>query len=154
MKLSKKWECIQAGELGQKQKDVVGDSAISQLPQFKAVEMQKTRFCDLKFQLGAAYLYCHQGDCKHTIVIRDMRLIHPEDVLSRAAYPIVTFQQKTRAQKCCVCKIYRATKVTLDDKWAKENPCYFCDNCYFLLHYSKDSSLLYSDFSVYDYHHD
>ncbi|KAL3742404.1 hypothetical protein ACJRO7_017819 [Eucalyptus globulus] len=150
----KKWECIQAGELGQKQKDVVGDSAISQLPQFKAVEMQKTRFCDLKFQLGAAYLYCHQGDCKHTIVIRDMRLIHPEDVLSRAAYPIVTFQQKTRAQKCCVCKIYRATKVTLDDKWAKENPCYFCDNCYFLLHYSKDSSLLYSDFSVYDYHHD
>ncbi|KAI6704182.1 hypothetical protein NL676_013318 [Syzygium grande] len=150
----KKWECILAGELGQKQKDVVGDTAISQLPQFKTVEMQKTRFCDLKFQLGAAYLYCHQGDCKHTIVIRDMRLIHPEDVHNRAAYPIVTFQQKTRAQKCCVCKIYRATKVTLDDKWAKENPCYFCDNCYFLLHYSKDSSLLYSDFSVYDYHHD
>lgn len=56
----KKWECILAGELGQKQKDVVGDTAISQLPQFKAVEMQKTRFCDLKFQLGAAYLYCHQ----------------------------------------------------------------------------------------------
>ncbi|XP_048141137.1 snRNA-activating protein complex subunit isoform X2 [Rhodamnia argentea] len=150
----KKWECIQAGEMGQKQKDVVGDSAISQLPQFKAVEMQKTRFYDLKLQLGAGYLYCHQGDCKHTIVIRDMRLIHPEDVHNRAAYPIVTFQQKTRAQKCCVCKIYRATKVTLDDKWAKENPCYYCDNCYFLLHYSKDSSLLYGDFSVYDYHHD
>ena len=38
-------------------------------------------------------------------------------------------------------------KVTVDDKWAQTNPCYFCDNCYYLLHY-KDGSLLYSDFCV------
>lgn len=94
-----------------------------------------------------------QGDCKHTIVIRDMRLVHPEDVQNRAAYPIAIFQLKPRVQKCYVCKIYRATKVTVDDKWAQGNPCYFCDNCYYLLHY-KDGSLVYSDFSVYDYLHD
>lgn len=87
-------------------------------------------------------------------MIRDMRLFHPEDVGDRAAYPILTFQLKSRVQKCCVCKIYRATKVTVDDKWAPENPCYFCDNCYFLLHYSEDGSLLYKEFSVYDYHHE
>ncbi|KAL9451972.1 hypothetical protein AB3S75_007888 [Citrus x aurantiifolia] len=86
------------------------------------------------------YLYCHQGDCKHTIVIRDMRLIHPEDVHSRAAYPIVTFKLKQRSQKCSVCKIYMAAKVTVDDKWAQGNPCYFCDYCYSLLH-SKDGNL-------------
>lgn len=97
--------------------------------------------------------YFVQGDCKHTIVIRDMRLVHPEDVQNQAAYPIVVFQLKPRVQKCHVCKIYRATKVTVDDKWAQGNPCYFCDNCYYLLHY-KDGSLVYSDFSVYDYLHD
>lgn len=148
----KKWECIITGELQQKQKAIIGDVA-SQLPHFKAVDMQKTRFCDLKFSLGAGYQYCHQGDCKHTIVIRDMRLVHPEDVQNRAAYPIAIFQLKPRVQKCYVCKIYRATKVTVDDKWAQGNPCYFCDNCYYLLHY-KDGSLVYSDFSVYDYLHD
>lgn len=95
-----------------------------------------------------------QGNCKHTIVIRDMRFIHPEDVQNRAGYPIVLFQLKFRVQKCNICKIYRATKVTVNDKWALKNPCYFCKDCYFLLHYGKDESLLYSDFSVYDYLHD
>ncbi|XP_035544201.1 snRNA-activating protein complex subunit-like isoform X3 [Juglans regia] len=150
----KKWESITTGELQQKQKAIVGDVTGLQLPQFKAVDMHMTRFCDLRFRLGVGYLYCHQGDCKHAIVIRDMRLIHPEDVHNRAGYPIVLFQLKSRVQKCDVCKIYRATKVTVDDKWAQKNPCYFCKDCYFLLHYGKDESLLYNDFSVYDYQHD
>ncbi|KAG2688757.1 hypothetical protein I3760_09G110100 [Carya illinoinensis] len=150
----KKWESITTGELQQKQKAIVGAVTGLQLPQFKAVDMHMTRFCDLTFRLGAGYLYCHQGDCKHAIVIRDMRLIHSEDVHNRAGYPIVLFQLKSRVQKCDVCKIYRATKVTVDDKWAQKNPCYFCKDCYFLLHYGKDESLLYNDFSVYDYQHD
>lgn len=94
-----------------------------------------------------------QGNCKHIIVIRDMRLIHSEDIHNRAAYPIVTFQLKHRPQKCNVCKIYLATKVTVDDKWAQENPCYFCDYCYSLLHYI-DGPLTDNDFSVYDYSQD
>ncbi|XP_059439999.1 snRNA-activating protein complex subunit isoform X2 [Corylus avellana] len=151
----KKWECIITGELPQKQKAIIGDDVTGlQLPQFKAADMHRIRFCDLGFRLGAGYLYCHQGDCKHTIVIRDMRLVHPEDVHNRAGYPIVVFQLKFRVQKCDVCNIYRAAKVTVDDKLAPENPCYFCRDCYFLLHYGKDESLLYSDFSVYDYQHD
>ncbi|KAK3218723.1 hypothetical protein Dsin_012693 [Dipteronia sinensis] len=106
----KKWECIINGELQQKQRVVLGSVSASHLPHFKAIDMHKARFCDLRFRLGAGYLYCHQGDCKHTIVIRDMRLIHPEDIHNRAAYPIVIFQIKQRVQKCNVCKIYRATK--------------------------------------------
>ncbi|KAJ9181672.1 hypothetical protein P3X46_009776 [Hevea brasiliensis] len=150
----RKWECIISGELQRKQKAVIGEVTTSQLPQFRRVDMQKTRFCDLRFRLGAGYLYCHQGDCKHTIVIRDLRLIHPEDVQNRAAYPIVIFQLKLRFQKCNVCNIFRATKVTVDDKWTPDNPCYFCNDCYYLLHYSENGSLLYSDFSTYDYLHD
>ncbi|XP_050383015.1 snRNA-activating protein complex subunit-like [Argentina anserina] len=150
----KKWECILAGKMQKKEKAVVGDITGSKLPRFQAADMHKTQFCDLKFQVGAGYLYCHQGDCRHTIVIRDMRLLHPEDIQNRAVYPILLFQVKLQEQKCKVCRIYRATKMTVNDKWAPENPCYFCDNCYFLLHYTKDGSLQYQDFEVHDYHHD
>ncbi|WVZ10817.1 hypothetical protein V8G54_015347 [Vigna mungo] len=150
----KKWEYIITGELQKKQKAIMGEQSASQLPHFRSIEMQKLRFCDLSFQLGAGYLYCHQGNCTHTLVIRDMRLIHPDDVNNRALYPIITFQLKLRFQKCSVCKIFRATKITVDDKWTPENPCYFCDECFSLLHQAEDGSALYTDFVEYDYNHD
>ena len=63
----KKWECIITGELQQKQKAIVGDVTGLRLPHFKAVNMHMTRFCDLKFRLGAGYLYCHQVPFSVTI---------------------------------------------------------------------------------------
>ncbi|KAI3669633.1 hypothetical protein L6452_40941 [Arctium lappa] len=148
-----KWECIISGELQQKQKEFLGSGNGPKLPRLKALPMQATCFCDLRFRLGAGYLYCHQGDCKHVMVIRDMRLIHPQDVHNRAAYPLIMFQSKVRFQKCSSCKIYKAVKVTVDDKWAPENPCYFCGICYYMLHYS-NNELIYNDFKVFDYIHD
>nr|GEZ06422.1 hypothetical protein [Tanacetum cinerariifolium] len=148
-----KWECITSGSLLPKEKEFLGSGNGPKMPQFKAHSMQKTRFCDINFRLGAGYLYCHQGECKHLMVIRDMRLIHPEDVQNRAAYPLILFQSKLRFQKCSCCKIFKAVKVTTDDKRAPENPCYFCDVCYYMLHY-KDDQLLYEEFNVFDYIHD
>ncbi|KAL2895646.1 snRNA-activating protein complex subunit [Bienertia sinuspersici] len=141
-----KWNSILSG-VGKGRKVPLGSKQVLNLPNFRSVDMHKTRFCDLGFRLGSGYLYCHQ----HIIVIRDMRLIHPEDVQTRAAYPLLVYQQKTVLKKCSVCRIYKATKVTLDDKLAGENPCYFCDNCYYLLHYSEDGTLLYDTFTVHDY---
>ncbi|XP_022775860.1 snRNA-activating protein complex subunit-like [Durio zibethinus] len=71
-----------------------------------------------------------------------------------AAYPIIIFQLKPRAEKCNRCKINRGTKVTADEKWARESPCYFCDYCYSLLHSNDDECHLYGEFSVYHYVHD
>ncbi|XP_020868883.1 snRNA-activating protein complex subunit isoform X2 [Arabidopsis lyrata subsp. lyrata] len=147
----KKWECVLTGELHKKQKLVLGEAKSVDLPRYRTADMQSTRFCDIRFRVGANYLYCHQGDCKHTIVIRDMRLSHPEDVQSRAAYPIM-FRPKRRLQKCGVCKIKRASKVAVDDKWANENTCYFCDVCFELLH--SEEGPLNRDFPVYDYVYD
>lgn len=55
-----KWEYIIAGELQQKQKALLGSEEKQQLPKFKSLDMQTTRFCDLRFRLGAGYTYCHQ----------------------------------------------------------------------------------------------
>ncbi|KAL9232715.1 hypothetical protein vseg_007792 [Gypsophila vaccaria] len=148
-----KWDYILSG-VGKARKVLLDNKPLSKMPNFRSVRMDKTRFCDLGFRLGAGYLYCHLGHCKHVIVIRDMRMLHPDDVQNRAAYPLLVHQPKSVLKKCYVCNVYKATKVTLDDKMAGENPCYFCDTCYFLLHYSKDGQLLFRNFKVYDYLHD
>ncbi|KAJ1286768.1 hypothetical protein BS78_03G377000 [Paspalum vaginatum] len=148
--VAEKWDAITSGVLKKRQKDLLGGLNNSNTPVFKSERMQMTRFCDLHFRPGAGYLYCHQGNCKHTIVIRDMRLIHPEDTENQAEYPLQTFELQKRLQKCSVCQIYLATKMTVGDKWALNNPCYFCIKCYYLLHYKEDSTLLYPH-TVYDY---
>ncbi|KAJ4965946.1 hypothetical protein NE237_017795 [Protea cynaroides] len=53
-----KWESIIAGESQQKEKVLLGKVPPPDFPHFEAVDMHKTRFCDLEFQLGAGYLYC------------------------------------------------------------------------------------------------
>lgn len=148
-----KWDYISSGLLKKKQKELLDDKEFSNIPSFKAMYMHKTRISDLKFRLGARYMYCHQGNCKHSMVIRDMRLIHPDDSQNCVEYPVHTFQHRNRQRKCSVCQIYLATKMTVDDKWAPVNPCYFCISCYFLLHYKEDNSLLYPH-TVFDYLHD
>ncbi|CAL4959818.1 unnamed protein product [Urochloa decumbens] len=148
--VAEKWDAITSGVLKKRQKDLLRGLNISNVPEFKSERMQTARFADLHFRPGAGYLYCHQGSCKHRIVIRDMRLIHQDDSQNRADYPLQTFELQKRLQKCSVCQIYPATKMTVDDKWALNNPCYFCIKCYYLLHYKEDNTLLYQH-TVYDF---
>lgn len=35
--------------------------------------MEDTRFVDLTIKVGFPYLYCHQGDCEHLVIITDIR---------------------------------------------------------------------------------
>ncbi|KAI5065441.1 hypothetical protein GOP47_0020136 [Adiantum capillus-veneris] len=60
-----------------------------------AADMATTQFLDLEFRVGKRYIYCHQGNCKHTVMVRDMRLIHKEDVQNIHLYPLL------RVMACC-----------------------------------------------------
>lgn len=55
-----KWDSITSGVLKKRQKELLHGLSISNVPEFKSAKMQKTRFSDLHFRLGAGYLYCHQ----------------------------------------------------------------------------------------------
>ncbi|GKA34482.1 snRNA-activating protein complex subunit isoform X1 [Tanacetum coccineum] len=144
----KKWNQIIRKH--KKSKVSIGSGSDPKVPELGARSMQTTRFCELRFRLGADYFYCHQGDCKHIMVIRDMRAIHQEDVHNETAYPLNLFQRKFHYQKCMCCNIFKATKVTRGDKLAQEDPCYFCDDCYNKLHYVNEQlELVYDDFKVY-----
>lgn len=45
-------------------------AAAAQCPTLK---MEETLFSDLRIRLGAQYLYQHQGNCEHILVVNDVR---------------------------------------------------------------------------------
>ena len=44
-------------------------------PSYETAKMEDTKFMDLKIKVGFPYLYCHQGDCEHLVIITDVRQV-------------------------------------------------------------------------------
>uniref|UniRef100_H3AL38 snRNA-activating protein complex subunit 3 n=1 Tax=Latimeria chalumnae TaxID=7897 RepID=H3AL38_LATCH len=110
---------------------------------FQTVKMEDYMFNDLRIKVGFPYLYCHQGDCEHLIIITDIRrLVHQDDCLDKTMYPLVVRKHWLWSRKCAVCKLYTARWVTNNDSFAPEDPCFFCDTCFRMLHYDKDDNKL------------
>ena len=40
---------------------------------YSAEKMEETIFDDLDIRLGYPYVYCHQGNCEHLMIFRDLR---------------------------------------------------------------------------------
>lgn len=50
-------------------------------PEFKTAKMEDTSFYDLKMKVGFPYLYTHQGDCEHVVILTDVRSALPHFML-------------------------------------------------------------------------
>lgn len=81
-----KWEHIMNGQLVKKQKEILGYPSKTNLPIFKSRDMDSARFCDLRFRLGAGYLYCHQV-CFFSIYLTSLMLI-PLWIFSKKIIPL------------------------------------------------------------------
>ncbi|XP_077621183.1 snRNA-activating protein complex subunit 3 isoform X3 [Crocuta crocuta] len=117
---------------------------------FQTAKMEDFTFNDLYIKLGFPYLYCHQGDCEHVVVITDIRLVHRDDCLDRTLYPLLIKKHWLWTRKCFVCKMYTARWVTNNDSFAPEDPCFFCDVCFRMLHYDSEGNKL-GEFLAYPY---
>ncbi|XP_004838374.2 snRNA-activating protein complex subunit 3 [Heterocephalus glaber] len=117
---------------------------------FQTARMEDFTFNDLNIKLGFPYLYCHQGDCEHVVVITDIRLVHHDDCLDRTLYPLLIKKHWLWTRKCFVCKMYTARWVTNNDSFAPEDPCFFCDVCFRMLHYDSEGNKL-GEFLAYPY---
>ncbi|XP_032070298.1 snRNA-activating protein complex subunit 3 isoform X2 [Thamnophis elegans] len=115
-----------------------------------ATKMEDYTFNDLNIKIGFPYLYCHQGDCEHIVIITDIRLIHRDDCLDRSLYPLLTKKHWLWTKKCFVCKMYTARWVTNEDSLAPQEPSFFCDVCFQTLHYDADGNKL-GEFLAYPY---
>ncbi|NXO16940.1 SNPC3 protein, partial [Oriolus oriolus] len=116
----------------------------------QSVKMEDYVFNDLSLKIGFPYLYCHQGNCEHIIIITDIRLIHHDDCLDRNLYPLLIKKHWLCTRKCFVCKMYTARWVTNRDSLAPQDPCFFCDVCFRMLHYDAEGNKL-GEFLAYPY---
>ncbi|XP_043969285.1 snRNA-activating protein complex subunit 3 [Gambusia affinis] len=119
-------------------------------PQFSSAKMEDTRLVDLTVKVGFPYLYCHQGDCEHLVIITDVRLAHRSDCLDTDLYPLLTHKNRLVTQKCSVCHVFIGRWYTTRDQFAPSDPCLFCDKCFRMLHYDKEGNKL-GDFLAYPY---
>ncbi|KAM9792994.1 snRNA-activating protein complex subunit 3 [Neosynchiropus ocellatus] len=111
-------------------------------PEFQQAKMEDTRFLDLKVKVGYPYLYCHQGDCEHLVIITDVRLLHMNDCLDKQQYPLVIHKHRAVTQKCAVCYTFIGRWYTTKDQFAPSDPCIFCDKCFRMLHYDTEGNKL------------
>ncbi|KAL4640459.1 snRNA-activating protein complex subunit 3 [Arapaima gigas] len=119
-------------------------------PTFRSAKMEETTFNDLVVKIGYPYLYCHQGDCEHIVIITDIRMVHRDDCLDKNLYPLLTYKHRITTRKCSVCNVYISRWLTTKDQLAPSDPCLFCDVCFRTLHYDKQGNKL-GDFLAYPY---
>ncbi|KAK7930514.1 hypothetical protein WMY93_006909 [Mugilogobius chulae] len=119
-------------------------------PLFTQGKMENTRFVDLKVKVGYPYLYCHQGDCEHLVIITDIRLMHRNDCLDKKNYPLLIHKDRIDTHKCAVCHVYIGRWYTTNDQFAPSDPCLFCDKCFRMLHYDTEGNKL-GHFLAYPY---
>ncbi|XP_013863228.1 snRNA-activating protein complex subunit 3 isoform X2 [Austrofundulus limnaeus] len=111
-------------------------------PTFRQAKMEDTRFVDLRVKVGFPYLYCHQGDCEHLVIITDVRLVHKNDCLDKKLYPLLTHKHRSLTQKCAICHVFIGRWYTTNDEFAPSDPCLFCEKCFLMLHYDHEGNKL------------
>jgi hypothetical protein len=83
------------------------------LPDFSSRKMEETRFHDLSVCLGKPYVYVHQGDCEHVVMVSDIRILHPSECHDISVYPLVIEHPRstTHSFKCRACGAHKAWSV-------------------------------------------
>jgi snRNA-activating protein complex subunit 3 len=92
----------------QQQQQQLQAIGVTTVPTYSAKRMDDVTFSQLSLQLGTQYIYLHQGDCEHIMVVTDIRMIHGDDNQNKNAYPLLNYQSKIRRRKCRLCDIYPA----------------------------------------------
>jgi hypothetical protein len=128
--------------------------------------MQEARLSRLRFRIGMRYLYCHLNACEHFLYFSDVHLHTMDlaaassraavsnDTVARSLYPKLLYRGRMNRRLCGVCNLWSAKCVVFDDRLAVDNPTFFCQHCYHMLHYDQEGVLLYDDFKVFPYQHD
>lgn len=105
------------------------------LSDLKAQKMENTTFNQLVIRIGYPYLYTHLGDCEHLIIFRDLRMINMAEILSVSCYPKIIFKSLNRRRRCFICQKKSAKWMTRNDSLVYNNPAFFCELCFDLLHF-------------------
>lgn len=103
-----------------------------------SLPIKDVTIADLSARLSncPTYLFGHIGSCEHLLMIRDVRLHHPEaDPPLVTDYPLMLVDKVTRTHRRCeLCEHNQAECVVHDDPLAPHNPYFACHACFSMLH--------------------
>ncbi|XP_041370612.1 snRNA-activating protein complex subunit 3-like [Gigantopelta aegis] len=106
---------------------------------YVAKNMEDTRFSDLTVRLGQPYLYMHQGNCEHIIIISDIRLLHSSDPHELQSYPFKVLNNRTRRTVCRACMTGTARWMVEKSHLTPDSPNFLCNVCFKMLLYDKNN---------------
>lgn len=141
------------------------------LGEHEGKSVQNVTWSEVSFQLNKPYQYVHNTACEHYILIEHLRLEHPFDHCPHSFWSTLpalqqqqqqqllppvreVFHARRRRRWCNICELRKATCITMDDRLSKENPCFYCQECFQALHQNAKDEWLYNDFKLYPYYHD
>jgi snRNA-activating protein complex subunit 3 len=105
---------------------------------FAPHDQDTTRLDNLNIRLGFPYLFMHQGAIEKIIMFNDIRVITKFDCQSISSYPFSLRTPNESINKCCLCNKKIGTIETVGDELADDEPAYWCQDCFEMLHYDVD----------------
>ena len=117
------------------------------------VQPMEMKLKELKVRIGRPYVYVHDVNCEHLLIVRDVfgrrrrkSSSEREGLLGEKEEEeqgvVCVWKKKKRIYTCSVCKALKAVKVVLRDRTAAQSPAWFCKDCYVKAHYSASGELL------------
>lgn len=134
--------------------DSPNSHTLKSISQEKFKDMLPIRWSDLDLRLFSPYAYAHCNLCQHFVLIKSIRLAHPQldkDLLASEEGILETIKAKERRRVCRICDYYFADWIVKGDRLVPDSPCFLCSQCYEHLHYSQEGNLLYTDFELLPY---
>ncbi|GMT14490.1 hypothetical protein PFISCL1PPCAC_5787, partial [Pristionchus fissidentatus] len=116
----------------------------------KVESMSGVTVLDLTLRLGQPYIFMHSGNCEHTIIFTDLRLMTKDDEQDESKYPLLTFERSGDV-RCMACKKFEAGMGVEVNSRLPMTPAFFCDTCFKEFHFSHGQRL--GEFKAFPYFH-
>lgn len=78
---------------------------------YQVVDMQSALLRDQNILFNRPFVFSHEDDCEHMFLIKDLRLISPNEYESLTDFPRTTYTVKYVRLRCTMCTIYPASYV-------------------------------------------
>jgi len=110
--------------------------------------MQNTTLASLSLRINEPYWMLHHGNCEHFIVVDQIRLFHPSDLLS--GYPLTLQITPPILDLCRACSKVPAVLSVVNDVRLGESPCIMCGPCWNNMGDSQDQNVIVVSLPAYE----
>ncbi|XP_014784368.2 snRNA-activating protein complex subunit 3, partial [Octopus bimaculoides] len=117
---------------------------------YKSLPMEDTKFSDLSLRIGYPFVYMHQGNCEHLLVVSDIRMLHPHDSFNILDYPYLVKRPSKKRTICRICAFDSARWMTEGSVNSLEDPSFYCQVCFRSIHYDQNGKKI-GNFKAYKY---